>query len=98
LRRVSAWALPRPSAIASAKFAKTTVNQSQSVIWTRNLIDSPSVPVKMSTVVIAAPTSVTNMTGFLTMWTGFSFLKDSPIAGMTMVGSKMDSDLAAILT
>ena len=30
LRSVSAWALPRPSAIASAKFAKSTVNQSQS--------------------------------------------------------------------
>ena len=31
LRSVSAWALPRPSAIASAKLAKSTVNQSQSV-------------------------------------------------------------------
>ena len=30
LRSVSAWALPRPSAIASAKFAKSTVNHSQS--------------------------------------------------------------------
>ena len=28
-RRVSAWALPRPSAMASAKLAKTTVNHSQ---------------------------------------------------------------------
>ena len=32
LRSVSACALPRPSAIASAKFAKRTVNQSQSEI------------------------------------------------------------------
>jgi len=32
LRSVSAWAFPRPSAMASAKFAKRTVNQSQSVI------------------------------------------------------------------
>ena len=31
LRSVSAWALPRPSAIASAKFANSTVNQSHSV-------------------------------------------------------------------
>jgi hypothetical protein len=31
-RRKSAWALPRPSATASAKFAKTTVNHSQSEI------------------------------------------------------------------
>ena len=30
-RRVSACALPRPSAIASAKLAKSTVNQSQTV-------------------------------------------------------------------
>ena len=33
LRSVSAWALPRPSAIASAKLANRTVNQSQRVIW-----------------------------------------------------------------
>ena len=32
LRNVSAWALPRPSAIASAKFAKITVSKSQTVI------------------------------------------------------------------
>ena len=32
LRSVSACALPRPSAIASAKLAKSTVNQSQSEI------------------------------------------------------------------
>ena len=31
-RRVSAWALPRPSATASAKFANSTVNHSQTVI------------------------------------------------------------------
>ena len=36
LRSVSAWALPRPSAIASAKFANSTVNQSQSAIWIAN--------------------------------------------------------------
>ena len=33
-RRVSACALPRPSAIASAKLANSTVNQSQRMIWT----------------------------------------------------------------
>ena len=31
--RLAAWALPRPSAIASAKFAKRSVNQSQRMIW-----------------------------------------------------------------
>ena len=33
LRRLSAWALPRPSATASAKLAKRTVNQSQMASW-----------------------------------------------------------------
>jgi len=33
LRNVSACALPRPSAIASAKFANSTVNHSHNVIW-----------------------------------------------------------------
>ena len=32
LRKVAAWALPRPSATASAKFANSTVNHSQAVI------------------------------------------------------------------
>ena len=36
LRSVSAWALPRPSAMASAKFAKITVNHSQMEICTTN--------------------------------------------------------------
>ena len=35
LRSVSACALPRPSAMASAKLANSTVNHSHSVIWTR---------------------------------------------------------------
>ena len=33
LRRLSAWALPRPSAMASAKLANRQVNQSQRQIW-----------------------------------------------------------------
>ena len=35
-RRVSAWALPRPSATASARLAKTTVSHSQTVIAQAN--------------------------------------------------------------
>ena len=31
--RLAAWALPRPSATASAKLAKSSVNQSQRMIW-----------------------------------------------------------------
>src|SRR5207244_1581792 len=44
----------------------------------------------MPTVVSAAPTMVTNMTGFFTMRRGFSFLKESPIAGRTMFQSKRE--------
>ena len=36
LRRVSAWALPRPSATASAKLAKSTVNHSQTTMLSAN--------------------------------------------------------------
>ena len=43
LRSVSACALPRPSAIASAKLAKSTVNQSQSVICKEK--PTPGLPV-----------------------------------------------------
>src|SRR5277367_4745347 len=82
LRRVSACALPRPSAMASAKFAKSTVNHSQRVIckpkkneplcWTVS---------RMSTTrVMTAPTSTTNITGFLIIMRGFSFQKESTIA------------------
>ena len=67
LRRVSAWALPRPSAIASARLAKSTVAHSHTVICSSKPM--PAAPVARSrtsrTVVSAAPTSTTNMTGFL---------------------------------
>ena len=75
-----ACALPRPSAMASAKFANSTVNQSQRAIWNWNPKLAPC-PVTSRTVVIAAATSVTNITGFLASVIGFSFLNESPIAG-----------------
>ena len=62
-RNAWAWALPRPSAMASAKLAKSTVNQSQMAscaMKPRSVWD-----VKMPTVVSAAPTMVTNITGIL---------------------------------
>ena len=40
-RRVAAWALPRPSAMASAKLANNTVNQSQRAICRKNPQDPP---------------------------------------------------------
>src|SRR5437660_311867 len=70
LRSVSACALPRPSAMASAKFANSTVNQSQSVICKLNakLCFSRN----NSAVVTTLPTSTTNMTGFFIMVRGSS--------------------------
>ena len=69
LRSVSACALPRPSAIASAKLAKTTVNQSQSETARMKPAGASPLPTSAwtkSPVVRTLPTSTTNMTGFLT--------------------------------
>jgi hypothetical protein len=76
LRRVSAWAFPRPSAIASAKFAKSTVRKSQIVI------DQVKIPgwATASMKVMTMPTKTTNMTGFFTCTRGSSFLKESAAA------------------
>src|SRR5580704_8958449 len=89
LRRLAAWALPRPSATASAKFANTTVNQSQTLIWNENAKFAP--PVNRSRrkrmVVRTVTISTTNITGLPTMWRGWSFLKASPIAGISILES-----------
>lgn len=66
--RVSAWARPGLSATASARFAKTTVSQSQTVISQPN----PDGCAMASPVVRAAPISVTNMTGLRAGVTGSS--------------------------
>ncbi len=73
LRSVSAWALPRPSATASARLAKTTVSHSQTVI-TQAKTDGFSIA---EIVVSSEPTSTTNMTGFLNITRGSSFLTAS---------------------
>ncbi len=44
----------------------------------------------------AAPTSVTNITGFRTKVAGLSLTKDCPIDGKMIAGSKMECALAAI--
>ena len=91
LRRLSACALPRPSATASAKLAKSTVNQSQMASWMMK--PRSAVAVKMPMVVSIAPTMVTNITGFFTIRRGSSFLNDSPMAGTTMFRSNRDGAL-----
>ena len=83
-RSVSAWALPRPSAMASAKLAKMTVRKSQMVI------DQVKMPgwAMASMKVITVPTSTTNMTGFLICSAGFSFLNESTSACRRISRSK----------
>ena len=62
-RSASAWALPRPSAIASAKLPKRTVSHSQKATVKANHPGWPGSPAIHSAVVNTAPTSTTNMTG-----------------------------------
>src|SRR5208283_3913538 len=82
LRKVSACALPRPSAMASAKFANSTVNHNHRVICNSN----QKLPLccnafsTSTTPVITAPTSTTNITGFLTSSRGSSFQNESTMA------------------
>ncbi len=67
-RSSSACALPRPSAIASAKFANSTVNQSQAAISQANRLGSATARAVTSTL----PTSTTNMTGLRAIRRGSS--------------------------
>ena len=91
-RRESAWALPRPSAIASAKLAKSTVNQSQIVTASTNQVSPPWPNSRRtnSTVEITLPISTTNITGFFTCQRGSSFLKASSKARRMIAGSKIE--------
>src|SRR3989440_3114633 len=102
-RRVSACALPRPSAIASAKLAKTTVNHNQMATARTKMVSAVSVArgkaavgaVKSrrtnSMVVTTLPISTTNITGFLTCTRGSSFLNDSGIAARMILGSQIET-------
>ena len=88
-RKVSACALPRPSAIASAKLANSTVNHSHRMIWNSNRMCPPPVTrsrIRM-TVVKTVTTSSTNMTGFFMSVRGLSLANAEPIAGSTIFGS-----------
>ncbi len=90
LRRASACAFPRPSATASAKLAKSTVNHSQAAIWPVN----SAVPFcamrsrRKIKVTKAETTSVTKMTGLRASWRGSSFRNASIEARLMMAGSK----------
>src|ERR1700680_755076 len=89
--RESACALPRPSAIASAKLANSTVNQSQSVTWMVNprcAVCPAAASRTINKVVSTLPTSTTNITGFFATWRGSSLTKESLSARRTIGGSK----------
>ena len=71
-RRLSAWALPRPSATASARLAKRTVNHSQTAISQEKTLGSTTA----SAVTRTEPTQTTNMTG-LRSWVRGSSLRSA---------------------
>ena len=85
-RSASACALPRPSAIASAKLANRTVSHSQNAITPTNH-SWPCCPRARSRtkmiVVMMLPSSTMNITGFLSCIRGSSFGKESRTAAPT---------------
>ena len=74
LRRVSACALPRPSATASARLAKIVVSHSQAAIAQPN---QSLGSLSAKTVVSTEPISTTNITGDLTITRGSSLRRAS---------------------
>ena len=97
-RSVSACALPRPSAIASAKLPNRTVSHSQIATMKVNHAGSPPPPgasppnawtIQMS-VVSTAPTSTTNMTGLRAMSRGSSLANEAAIAARRMSRSNRE--------
>ena len=72
-RSVSACALPRPSATASARLANSTVSHSQTVIVQAKI----ELWMIAEYVVSTEPTSTTNMTGLWIIHRGSSFLNAS---------------------
>ena len=85
-RSASACAFPRPSAIASAKFANSTVNQRNRATRPVNTFWSDEDELKSftnKTVVSTDPTPTTNMTGLRISVRGFSLTKLSMTARRT---------------
>ncbi len=78
MRSVSACALPRPSAIASAKLANSTVNQRNSATRPVNTfsfeVEEPR-SLKNKIVVSTEPTPTTNITGLRMRVRGLSLTK-----------------------
>ena len=83
LRSDSACALPRPSATASARLAKTTVSHSHATISQANHDGS----VTARTVLHAAPISTMNMTGLRHSVRGLSLRNASGVDFHSILGS-----------
>src|SRR5665213_2018251 len=93
-RSVSAWALPRPSAMASAKLANSTVNHSHNVIWPEKRACRPMTLLPPMTrsrtkkIVVSTETiSTQNITGFFTSVRGSSLRKAPHTAGTSSARS-----------
>jgi len=103
-RSVSACALPRPSASASAMLAKTTVSHSQIATVKVNQAGSfpppsefpPNSWITHAPVEISAPISTTNITGLWTWIRGSSLAKDARIAGRTISALNRDERCGVI--
>ena len=88
-RSASACALPRPSAIASAKLPNTTVSHRKNATTNVNHAGSPPPPgasppnnwTSQISVVRIAPTSTTNITGLRMTWRGSSLASDDSDRG-----------------
>ena len=97
LRRLSACALPRPSASASAKFANSTVSHSQIAIWSSN---ATRVPWAMSTascpVTSTETTQTERITGLRRSARGSSLRTESSRAARAIVGSS--SEVVVVVT
>src|SRR5689334_4811011 len=85
--------------MASAKLANRTVNHNQSVIWkVKPAMGAPTARSRaQSTVVMTAPTSTTNITGFFSITRGCSLRNESPIARLTIGGSNNGRARSAFL-
>ena len=98
-RSVSAWALPRPSATASAKVANSTVTHSQATIWISKPMPGARTTMSrtISTVATSATSSTVNITGFFISSRGCSLVKLATRAGFRMAASNSDCDLSRVL-
>ena len=94
-RRAAACALPRPSAMASAKFANSTVNQSHAATRPANAFSCAVAEPrsrKNRIVVRTEPISTMNITGLRAMIRGSSLRTAPANAARTMAGSNTERE------